>query len=136
MLHSNDYMPLILEQELGMWGAGYEQHGPGESVPFGVGVAPYPPSDSQSMRIYAQGYIMSSGAQYLEQAWRWLDFLSRQATHQTRFADIGDMPARRSVAETSGYWDQLDAEGRAAVETTLDRQPDDPIVWDSRREQT
>ncbi|MCG8346485.1 MAG: extracellular solute-binding protein, partial [Chloroflexales bacterium] len=135
-LHSNDYMPLIREQKLGMWRAGYEQYTPNDSVSFEVGIAPYPPSDWQDRRSYTQGYIMSGGAQYPEQAWRWLDFLSHQATHQTRFADVDDVPARRSVAEMSGYWDQLDAEGRAAVETTLARQSDDPILSDSRRQQT
>ena len=42
-------------------------------------------------------------------------------TVQYAIAAAAPTPARRSVAENSGYWDSLDDEARAAIETVIER---------------
>jgi len=56
------------------------------------------------------GYMMSAGTGYPQESWRWLRFLSHQRLlgRQNRLADR--LPARRSVAEQSGYWDRFEEE--------------------------
>ncbi|MCG8353694.1 MAG: extracellular solute-binding protein [Chloroflexales bacterium] len=135
ILTADDFMPLIREQKIGMWPDGFEQFASSDSLLFDIGIAPYPLSFLPSQRISTQGYIMSGGTPYPEQAWRWLDFISRQAIYQTDFRRVGDMPARQSVAEASGYWDQLDVEARTAIETTLARQSVAPTWLGSERQQ-
>jgi ABC-type glycerol-3-phosphate transport system substrate-binding protein len=104
--------------------------------PFAVGttIMPQVPSRGPGLR-----YIMSSGTQHPEAAWRWLAFLSKQNV-ASPFRGPGspsEVPARKSLAEQSGYWDRLDAETKAAVEAALARltapvaESFDPLVLDA-----
>ena len=131
-----DMRKLILDQRAGMWSPEMLFAGPGEPPPaFEVGTAPLPvlglPFASST-----EGYIMSSGTQHPEAAWRWLSFLSRQAVRRPFEGpgSISQVPARRSVAESSGYWKQLDAEAAAAVQAVLARPaaPPPPGAFDGR----
>lgn len=85
-------------------------------------------------------YIMSAGTEHPEAAWRWLAFLSRQnlASPFSNIDTASQVPARKSLAEQSGYWERLDPEARAAVEAALARQAAapasptiDPLVGDA-----
>lgn len=69
-----------------------------------VGVAPFPDDLTPAS---VGGVVMSAGTQQPEAAWRWMDYLSRQPLN---LATVGVkfLPARRSAAEASGYWDGLD----------------------------
>ncbi len=76
------------------------------------GIVPYPvdvPDSQTSLMVWAGGTSMSAGTAHPNAAWRWMDFLSRQDISQqgplVRF-----LPARRSVAESSGFWDEVDEE--------------------------
>jgi ABC-type glycerol-3-phosphate transport system substrate-binding protein len=70
-----------------------------------------------------RGYVMSSGTQHPDEAWVWLSFLSKQlVADQSGLSDTIDaLPARKSLAEQSGYWSRLNDEAKAAVQAGLAR---------------
>ncbi|HEU4327012.1 MAG TPA: extracellular solute-binding protein [Roseiflexaceae bacterium] len=112
----------ITSQQVGIWESSMylgDPDGPGPD--FSIGLLPMPRSKSGVPRG-TSGYVISGGTQHREAAWRWLSFLTHQQIDQP--TGIGPvetmMPARRSVAEASGFWSTLDAEARAAIEATLD----------------
>jgi multiple sugar transport system substrate-binding protein len=81
------------------------------------GVAPYPVDtpDSQTTLIWAaQDLSMSAGTAHPNAAWRWIDFLSRQDFSQ-QGPYVQFLPARRSVAESSGFWNEVVDEEMASV---------------------
>ncbi len=84
--------------------------------PQKVGVVPYPVDtpDSRTTPIYFEQVAMSAGTAHPEAAWRWLDFLSRQPPSH------GQVPTRRSVAEATGFWDELDEEVASALHFAMD----------------
>jgi ABC-type glycerol-3-phosphate transport system substrate-binding protein len=114
----------ILDQKAGMWRRGMlEMSGPNPSPPsFAVGTLPYPPLPLPFFSN-VRGYVMSSGTQYPQEAWRWLSYLSRQEVKPPYAGPdmVSLVPARKSVAERAGYWKQLDQETAAAVHAVLDR---------------
>jgi ABC-type glycerol-3-phosphate transport system substrate-binding protein len=131
-----DMRKLILDQRAGMWSPEMLFAGSGEPQPvFEVGTAPLPTLGLPFVGS-TEGYVMSSGTQHPEAAWRWLSFLSRQAVWRPLEGpgSISRVPARRSVAESSGYWKQLDAEAAAAVQAMLARPaaPPPPGAFDGR----
>lgn len=75
-----------------------------------VGVVNFP---GQSP-IHLEQVAISAGTKHPEAAWEWLSFL----THQVGYEQY--LPARRSVAESSGYWDQLDEKQREILEYSLE----------------
>ncbi|HEU4328640.1 MAG TPA: extracellular solute-binding protein [Roseiflexaceae bacterium] len=111
----------IQNQEVGLWWNGMFFNGLNGLEPsFSIGTLPAPRGMGGVQRN-VQGYVMSSGTQHPDAAWRWLSFLSRQQVEQGggMMSVGGDLPARKSVAEGSGYWNRLDEETRTAVEATL-----------------
>ena len=92
------------------------------------GVVAYPVDapTSKTTLIWTQGLSMSAGTANPNAAWRWMDFLSRQSlTQQGPFVQF--LPPRRSVAESSGVWDEMDEEVADALRYAIDHgyvQPD------------
>jgi ABC-type glycerol-3-phosphate transport system substrate-binding protein len=127
---SDDYQGMIYDQRAGMWAPETTYWG-GRSgdPPFTVGLASYPPWPT--MYPTTDGYIISSGTQHPQEAWRWLAFLSKQPPSSYyeyhRPDDARNLPARKSIAEQAGYWKNLDAEAKAAVEAVLAR-PTRPLA--------
>jgi ABC-type glycerol-3-phosphate transport system substrate-binding protein len=76
------------------------------------------------------GFIISSGTAHPNEAWRWIEFLSRQEIEQQgqgpKGSQLGRIPARKSVAESTGYWQDIDAESAAAYQTALAAQVEVP----------
>lgn len=97
---------------------------------FDLGIAPLPEGETIVDWVWTSGYMMSAGTTHPNESWRWLDFLTRQ-----RLALAGEpLPARRSVAEASGYWDGLDEETAAIYQYILEqphRSPPQKVVVDS-----
>ncbi|HEU4328641.1 MAG TPA: extracellular solute-binding protein [Roseiflexaceae bacterium] len=112
----------IRNGEIGIWPNGMSEGNPGDRLPFAVGTLPLP-GGASGTQGFAQGYVISGGTQHPEAAWRWLSFLSRQQIERPASMpeDRTTVPARRSIAERSGFWNTLDAETRTAIETTLGR---------------
>lgn len=86
-----------------------------------VGIVPFPVDapDDQTNQLFVDGYAVSSGTQNPEVAWRWLTFLSQQPS-PNEFNQNSAVPARRSVAEASGFWEAVDPELGAALQYALD----------------
>ncbi len=86
-----------------------------------LGIVPYPvdDADSHTTPIWVQGLSMSAGTAHPDAAWRWMDFVSRQAPPQAGPL-IQFMSARRSTAESSGFWDEIDAELAAALRYAIE----------------
>jgi multiple sugar transport system substrate-binding protein len=110
-----------------MWTSGIMQDIDEADLGFELGAAPLPDSPIFSFGN-VEGYVMSSGTEHPEEAWRWLDFLSRQPLAEgPGMAMMGNqVPARISVAEESGYWEEMDDEQAAAIRATLER-PTQPV---------
>ena len=110
------FQQLISESQVGIWTSNMLL--PGGSLPFEVGVMPFP-----EQSIGGDGYIMSNGTQHPEAAWRWLSFLSHKEVRQAGVSPnlIEQLPARKSTAEQSGYWTQLDSETKAVINAMLER---------------
>ena len=91
------------------------------SSQMNLGVVPFPvdSSDDKTSQMFGDGFSISAGTQSPEAAWRWLNFLSSQPSAND-FDDTA-VPARISVAEASGFWDDLDPELRTALAYALER---------------
>ena len=70
-----------------------------------LGVAPFPASEEAGATpLLVDGHVMSAGTSHPDEAWRWLKYLSYQ---EPVGLSPGSVPARRSVAEASGFWEEL-----------------------------
>jgi multiple sugar transport system substrate-binding protein len=98
---------LIEEAQAAMW-SDVSIFWPFRSQDRDLGLVPYPVNDPQSHSslFYLESLVMSAGTAHPDESWRWLNFLTRQ------YLDFGDtaVPARRSTAERSGYWELLEKE--------------------------
>jgi multiple sugar transport system substrate-binding protein len=92
-----------------------------------VGVVPFPVDDpgDQSTPSFTSGLSMSAGTTQPAAAWQFLDFLNRQAVGSLGLG-TQSLPARRSVAESSGYWDAVDQELAAALRYALEHSHGQP----------
>lgn len=94
------------------------------SFPFDTGFVPYPTDGTGSMNS-SDGYIISGGTSHPNEAWKWIEFLSRQiidpsaAGVGTTFYP-GTVPARQSLAEESGYWGHMSSEAAEVYRWTLE----------------
>ena len=128
---SFDELPnLILDQRAGMWSPDILSFGQDPAEPtFEVGTLPYPSTQSSLFGGNTSGFVMSSGTQYPQESWRWLTFISQQnienAFQQGNIISV--IPARRSIAEQTGYWDDID-EATASVIQTVVEQPTEPVT--------
>ncbi len=113
---------LVIGQQIAIWGSreagqvtNFLKAAP--SFPQGVALPPPFPGGTQD---FSQGYAISSGTQHPNEAWAWLSFLSNQLVADPDGGKGASwLPARRSLAEQSGYWSRLDDETRAALEAAL-----------------
>ena len=103
--------------EAAMWLASalqYEQFS--KQVDIGVVALPTGKQNKHTTPLYATGLSMSAGTLNPDAAWEWMRFLSDQAVSRALERQI---PARQSVANASGAWDNLPPELAAAVQTAL-----------------
>ncbi|MEM8530752.1 MAG: extracellular solute-binding protein [Chloroflexota bacterium] len=120
----SDVRAMIANQEIAIWEKGLFAPNSSDWVaPFEIGTTFYPTgSGFSSMSVRFDGFIMSSGTQYPQEAWQWLSFLSRQAPPLSHmFPDSAPIPARKSLALQSGYWDSLSDEMRSSLEAVLEQ---------------
>ncbi len=135
-----DAQQIIYDGRVGIWDREYvhaniqaQSSGTGQEEPepfsFEVGIIPYPDLTG-IFSSSGTGYIISSGAQHPQEAWAWIEFLSRQVP-DTGLIGVGSnpafsasmLPARDTLAQKTGFWDDLNAESVAAYRWALEHQP-------------
>jgi ABC-type glycerol-3-phosphate transport system substrate-binding protein len=109
---------------------GAEFYGPSEDDPFkGLalkteGFAPYPlaPEADNTSQVWGQCAAISAGSRNPRAAWTWLNFLSHQrlVQDQSYAWELVQLPARISLAESSGYWQKLPAEVSETVRFAIE----------------
>ena len=109
---------LIEEKQSAMWPDALFSRRRWEQTFHRLGVAPYPAGVMDATPLGASGHLMSAGTQHPQESWRWLVFLTRYRTPPDIMKD--NIPARRSVAAETGYWDSLDAETAAVYRYALE----------------
>ncbi len=92
-----------------------------------VGIVPFPVSsanENTSPMFTSSILSISSGTQFPDEAWAWINFLSQQPEAIGFDFDFGSgpttLPARRSVAEVSGFWDDVSEELGTALAFAID----------------
>jgi ABC-type glycerol-3-phosphate transport system substrate-binding protein len=115
------FADLIRKERLGMWSPDLGGFANLSTPPaFAIGSVPLP-KPAVSYFTAVEGYTLSSGSQHPQEAWRWLAFLSHQASLKPTERSLwtNAVPARKLVAEQSGFWQQLDSENAAALKNVL-----------------
>ncbi len=93
-----------------------------------VGVVPFPGDGGNTTPLMIFGHVMSAGSDHPNEAWRWLDFLSRQGPVGLSGAPL---PTRRSVAQAGGFWEKLDEDLAETLRYALDHAlVQTPIAFD------
>lgn len=132
MDQGEDPHQLIREGRVGIWPSEFAYYGPegptSDEYPFDVGQVPYPQGNySTYFSGGNEGYIISGGTVHPNEAWKWIEFLSRQLTDpphmEPGFNPPGRVPARESLAEQTGFWDDLDEEAAAAYRWAIENTP-------------
>ncbi len=82
------------------------------------GIVPFPQGKAAVNPMWVQGYVMSAGTQHPDESWRWLVFLTRRQLPGAAMQNLP--PARRSVAEESGFWEDLAEDQVAAYQVALE----------------
>ncbi|MCO5199005.1 MAG: extracellular solute-binding protein [Anaerolineae bacterium] len=100
------------------------------NVDGNTGVVPFPvdSADSGTTPMFSQGLVMSAGTVNPAAAWEWISFLSSQEQPDFAFGGTSSLPARQSVANASGYWDDIDLELGAAIEFAVNHALDIDFV--------
>lgn len=117
-----DAEALISGGQVAMWSE-FTSRGEQRRPIMNLGVAPFPvaaPGDHSTPVSLVRAYVISAGTANPDAAWRWLDFVSRQVGDWSGFGGLTALPARRSVTEASGIWDNVDEELEAALRYAFD----------------
>jgi len=90
------------------------------------GFAPYPVDESnlstQLSMSGAECASVSAGSKNPRAAWAWVNFLSNHwlVMDKTQVYELSRIPVRRSVADSSGYWDLLPEKATTALRYILE----------------
>jgi multiple sugar transport system substrate-binding protein len=123
-IQPDEFQKLISDRRVGIWISGFLPTNPDQQGQLpAIGTLPFPTIDVPFLSGGVQSFIMSSGTQHPQEAWRWLEFLSRQPLDEQAggLSGPGTVPSRKSVAESSGFWNDLDEEATAAIQIMLER---------------
>ena len=85
-----------------------------------AGVAPFPEAGKPASTLSAYGYFISAGTTHPQEAWRWIEWLSRQGP----ISPLQEILARKSVAKATRYWESLGEEATAVYQHALEH------AWD------
>jgi len=112
----------VYRGKVGMWLAWLSQRGgsadaagdwPGEWE-MRWGVVPVPRHEGGATLAMADGYAIAAPAEHPDACWQWISFLSGQMQR-------GAVPARRSLAESDAYREQVGSEVADAARGSLER---------------
>ena len=115
---------LIREGKAAIWLADMlpsDPNVPESQLPFEVGYAPLPPlSNGLNFGGGADGFMISGGTQHPNEAWKWIEFLSRQMTF-TGGSSPSMVPARKSMGDQMSSWKSLPQEQKDIYLAALQR---------------
>lgn len=96
---------LLEDGRIAMWEGSWFEYEYRQSI-GNIGLTLYPTMEGSRALAHMYGYVISSGSEYPQESWQWLQFLSHQTLHNNYYL----LPSRRSVAEAVGYWEQFEPE--------------------------
>jgi multiple sugar transport system substrate-binding protein len=118
---------VVSEGRLAIWGDVYISGPDGQPAePQGISIGRVPmPTDGWDLfgGPGGDGFFISGGTAYPQESWTWIEWLSRQQISQPNAGPAispGQVPARKSVAEASGFWNDVDEETAAAYRWALE----------------
>jgi multiple sugar transport system substrate-binding protein len=132
---------LLQEEKAAMWSSFFMNYESYRRKKRHVGMAPFPTDGEAVVHADMYGYMISAGTAHPQEAWLWLNFLTRHQLTGEHSLFAGQLPSRRSVAEETHYWDQFDKETidlvRYAAEHLVFPEFDparrSSLVWDAER---
>lgn len=92
-----------------------------------LGIVPFPAGKVELNPVTTAGYWMSAGTAHPQESWLWLKAMTKLGAARQFGRTI---PARRSVAEETGFWDELDEETATAYRYALDHAWTPELEWD------
>jgi len=114
---------LIRSGRVGIWLSTLLQDNPNLTPGFAIGVAAIPPLPLADFEQRI-GFAISGGTRHPVAAWSWLRFLADQpGLLAAGGVAAAELPARKSLAEQTGFWERMDDERRAVVEHMIARSP-------------
>jgi multiple sugar transport system substrate-binding protein len=86
-----------------------------------VGAVPFPVDIPGALATpaWTSGLTMSAGTAQADAAWRFMDFVTRQPSAGLGLG-VQSLPARRSVVESTGFWDGVDEELAATLQYAIE----------------
>jgi ABC-type glycerol-3-phosphate transport system substrate-binding protein len=90
------------------------------------GIAPFPVaadgSNVNTTPVSAQCVMVSAGTLHPQEAWKWISFLTEHwlVAYQSEISEQMIFPARQSVAESVGFWDNYPEEAQTAIQYGLE----------------
>jgi ABC-type glycerol-3-phosphate transport system substrate-binding protein len=106
----------IRRGQVGMWMGGLSERG-GLSWPvewdMRWGMVPLPSDVGSATQAMIEGYALSAQTEHRDACWEWIAFLSQQVPYRL-------MPARRSLAESAAYGEQVGDEVAATARTSIE----------------
>jgi multiple sugar transport system substrate-binding protein len=116
----------VVNQQVGIWRSyvADQDRTSANPITFTTGIVLAPPLPGDQLTV--SGYVMSAGTQHPDAAWRWLAFLSHHDASDPSWNRADAVPARRSLAEQRGYWEQFDAATAAALQRVVEQAPPPP----------
>jgi ABC-type glycerol-3-phosphate transport system substrate-binding protein len=113
---------LLAERQVGMWiGSHLGLLGANAALGDDLGVVPFPTAAglNQSNPATAGCALISAETNQSQAAWTFLDYLSWQDIFTTGYYPAA--PARRSVAQRSDYWGQMEPDAAVALQAALEQ---------------
>jgi multiple sugar transport system substrate-binding protein len=117
---------LIENGRAAMWSSiDYSRVGEPDTSQLDVGLVPLPAEPDSNQRggyQFVRGYFISAGTQARQACWHWITYLSQQPTVGSR------LPARRDVAESPAFQQQVGSERAAAYLAAMERAGATPFL--------
>jgi len=113
------YRRLVDDGQAAMWSdsaPASEQSGD----PGNVGLVPYPVARYGANPWQVSGLMVSNLTPHAQESWLWVRYLSDQNPIGIRTADSPErLPARLSIAEATGYWEQWNSDMQAVLQDAM-----------------
>lgn len=115
---------IIYDHAPAMW-VGFAHEWDNFSQLYDARAVPLPAGDVGAAHVSASAYVVSAGTAYPREAWRWIEYLSRQPPlyYGPRATAL---PGRQSAVEENKYWSRMDDDLVAVFQYNLEHAVDVP----------